>query len=573
MGTEYAKSAYRTFFFWGICSSMGITICTLIDAILVGNFLGSDGLAVANIATPVFLIYSLLGITLGTGANVRLGRMLGAGDVESANKIFSSVLFTGLVVGTVVLGFTLVFGDSTYRFFGATEELLPLVRQYLRVVFFSAPIFVTYHILSVSVRTDGDPKLTAAASVGVIVTNLSLDLLFMKVLGWGISGASASLCIAETVGVLILLLHFRKKTALLKLRLIVPNLRELKEFVGNGFGVGSAFIFQAVVMLVFNTLLLLDGSKEGVVYVAVFGVMYTISTIPYAVYDGAGSAISTVVSILAGEKEPKGILSVYRSGLWSVSAAGVLLSGIFILGTQRIFAFFALTGEAVSADTVLAFRLYAVSLALASVNALCTAFWQTIGRARLAAVMSVMRNCILMLIVGSVLILKKQIVGLALAYAVSEGLCLMGLLVIRFVNGSKAYVTEKFKLSKRAFEQFYPIEADSIEQVSADLEKLCEDWEIGMKQSFFINLVIEELIMNIVKFGLEETKKKHYVSIKLMENEEEYILRIRDNVNAYNPFDTRGDALDQAAIRLITEKAAYYDYQRKLIFNYLYIIL
>ena len=399
------------------------------------------------------------------------------------------------------------------------------------------------------------------------------DLLFMKVLGWGILGASASLCIAETVGVLVLLIHFRKKNALLKLGLTLPKQKELKEFVENGFGVGSAFIFQAVVMLVFNTLLLLDGSKEGVVYVAVFGVMYTISTIPYAVYDGAGSAISTVVSILAGEKEPKGILSVYRSGLWSVSIAGALLSAIFILSTHRIFAFFALTGDAVSKDNVLAFRLYSISLALAGANALCTAFWQTIGRARLAAVMSLMRNCVLMLTVGSVLILKRQIVGLALAYVISEGLCLLGLFVIRFTRGSKVYVAEKFKLSKRTFEQFYPIEADSIEQVSADLEKLCEDWEIGMKQSFFINLVIEELIMNIVKFGLEETKKKHYVSIKLMENEEEYILRIRDNVNAYNPFDTRGDALDQAAIKLITEKAAYYDYQRKLIFNYLYIIL
>lgn len=573
MGTEYAKNAYRTFLFWGICSSMGITVCTLIDAILVGNFLGSDGLAVANIATPVFLIYSLLGITLGTGANVQMGRKLGAGDVESANQIFSGVLFAGLAVGVLILTVTLAFGDSTYRFFGATEELLPLVRQYLRVVFFSAPIFVTYHILSVAVRTDGDPKLAAAASVGVIVTNLSLDLLFMKVLGWGILGASTSLCIAEAVGMLILLTHFRKKTALLKLNLKRPHQNELKEFVKNGFGVGSAFIFQAVVMLVFNTLLLLDGSREGVIYVAVFGVMYTISTIPYAVYDGAGSAISTVVSILAGEKEPEGILSVYRSGLWSVSMAGILLTGIFFLMTQNIFAFFALTGDAVSADTVLAFRLYAASLALAGVNALCTAFWQTIGRARLATVMSLMRNCVLMLTVGSVLILKQQVVGLALAYVVSEGVCLLGLLTVRLVNGSKSYVAEKFKLSKRTFEQFYPIEADSIEHVSADLEKLCEDWEIGMKQSFFINLVVEELIMNIVKFGLEETKQKHYVSIKLMENEEEYILRIRDNVNAYNPFDSRGDELDKAAIKLITEKAAYYDYQRKLIFNYLYIIL
>ena len=59
------KVQYRTFLFWGVCSSLGVTVSTLVDATLVGNFIGSTGLAVANIATPVFLLYLLMGITLG----------------------------------------------------------------------------------------------------------------------------------------------------------------------------------------------------------------------------------------------------------------------------------------------------------------------------------------------------------------------------------------------------------------------------------------------------------------------------------------------------------------------------
>ena len=77
----------------------------------------------------------------------------------------------------------------------------------------------------------------------------------MKVLGLGIIGASASLCIAEALGVLTLLTHFVKKRRLLKLRLVIPKVSDVTEFVANGFGIGSANIFGAVVMLVFNTLL------------------------------------------------------------------------------------------------------------------------------------------------------------------------------------------------------------------------------------------------------------------------------------------------------------------------------
>ena len=32
---KFAKSAYWYFLFWGVCSALGTTLCTLVDAILV----------------------------------------------------------------------------------------------------------------------------------------------------------------------------------------------------------------------------------------------------------------------------------------------------------------------------------------------------------------------------------------------------------------------------------------------------------------------------------------------------------------------------------------------------------
>ena len=142
------------------------------------------------------------------------------------------------------------------RILGVTDGLFPLTSRYLTVVLGCAPVFVLYHILSASVRTDSDPKLSAAASGVVITANILLDLLFMLGFRWGIIGASASLCIAETLGVLTLLLHFRNKRALLRLRPALPRLSDLTSFAANGFGMGSAYVFQALVMLVFNKLLI-----------------------------------------------------------------------------------------------------------------------------------------------------------------------------------------------------------------------------------------------------------------------------------------------------------------------------
>ncbi len=572
MNSRFAKSAYGYFMIWGICASMATTVCTLVDALLVGNLVGSAGLAVSNMSTPVFLFYALLGVTVGVGANIHIGRMLGASDVEGANRCFRRQLTLGLLIGALCLA-PLTFKKAFLGFLGATGELYPLAERYLTVVLWSAPLFVLYHILSASVRTDSDPRLSAVASGVVIVTNLSLDLVFMKGLGWGILGASASLCIAEGLGVLVLLTHFLKKQSLLKLRLGLPGFRELRSFVANGFGVGSANIFQAAVMLVFNTLLLRFGEREGTLYVAAYGVIYTVSMIPFAVFDGASTALATVTAFFAGESDIRGIFSVRKRAVVLTVALGALLAVLCAAFSQPLVRFFGISDPAALEPASRALGVFAVSIVFTGINTVITAFWQAIGRAKLSGGMSVLRNFVLMLGVGLALIGKLGLLGLSLTYICVEVLCSLLVLGTLVFSGSGKYVRERFGTAGRTFENNYSIRAESLEQISSDLERLCDEWDIGMKQAFFINFICEELLLNIIKFGMKDTRKRYYIDIKLMERDGDYVLRIRDNVNMYNPFASTGDEIDAGVLKLIEKKAKFCDYQRKMIFNYLYLIL
>ena len=122
----------------------------------------------------------------------------------------------------------------------------------------------------------------------------------------------------------------------------------------------------------------------------------------------------------------------------------------------------------------------------------------------------------------------------------------------------------------------YRIETESMTQISEDLERICEEWEIGIKQAFVINFICEEILLNIIKYGLSNrsaSNKEYYISIKLLEKDGDYILRIRDNVSLYNPFESDGDEIDSGVLKLIQKKTKYCDYQRKMIFNNLYLII
>ena len=574
MNTKFAGSAYRYFLVWGICASLAITVCTIIDAFLVGNLVGSNGLAVANLSTPVFLMYALFGITIGVGSNVHIGRALGASKLEEANRIFRRQLCLGLIVGILSLA-PVLFKDAYFSFLGVTEELYPLAQRYLTVVMWSAPVFVIYHILSVSVRTDSDPKLSAIASAVVIVTNLTLDLVFMKVLDWGIVGASTSLCIAELMGVLVLLTHFLKKNKLLHLRLEIPGLADAGRFILNGFGVGSANIFGAVVMLVFNSLLLRFGGESGPLFVAIYGVIYTISTVPAGVFDGSSNALATVTAFFVGESDTDGIFKVLKNAL-AVSVVGSsLLAVLCVAGAENLVWFFGIR-EAVAVESASgAVRIFAVSMIFTGINTVITAFWQAIGRAKLAGAMSVIRNCLLMLIVGTLFIPDANVRGLAFSYIVTEAACTLMILGVLVFSASRNYVSDRYGVSGKCFEKSYIIEPESMDEISKDIDVICSEWDIGVKEEFFVRFICEELLLNIIKFGLDDKSrhKDYYISIKLMERDGDYVLRIRDNVSLYNPFESEGDAIDQGVLTVIQKKTKYCDYQRKMIFNYLYILI
>jgi len=580
--TRFQYSAYRYFLVWGILSSLALTICTIVDASLVGNLVGSIGLAVSNIATPVYLLYALFGVTIGVGANVHISRFLGSCDKENANRVFHSELTLGLVVSLIAL-FPLLFEKSYFSFLGVTEELYPLAKEYLGVVMWCAPIFIMYHILSASVRTDSNPRLSAIASGVVIITNLVLDIIFMKYMAMGIKGASLSLCIGEALGLLVLLTHFFKKDRFLCLNLSPLRFQEVKDTISNGFGLGSAQIFSAVVMLSFNTMLLSFGN--GTFYVAVYGIIYTLSTIPAGVYDGNSASVQTVISFLTGESDTKGIYAVLKGALVTITIFALVIALLFVFFSSSLLSLFGIkegmgsTSVSVSSK---ALRLFALSIVFTGINTSFTAFWQSIGRKHLASVMSLVRNCLLLLITGFFLIPSKNIVGLSASYVMTEVFGVLIILAISLISPSQAYIKKKFGLVSKSFEKTYPIEKESMESISQDLENISQEWNLDIKKSFMINFITEEILLNIIKFALENKendwkktrfKKDYYISIKLIDKKEGLVLRIRDNVNKYNPFESKGDEIDSGVLKLIEKKTQYSEYQRKMVFNYFYTII
>ena len=118
--------------------------CNIADTLIVGQFLGKDALAAvgSSFTLMTFLISILLGLCMGSGAlfSIRFGQRDGKGLREAVWASFVLIAAAALVLN--VLAFACL--DALKAFLRVPEEVWPLMRAYLAVIFFGIALYAWF---------------------------------------------------------------------------------------------------------------------------------------------------------------------------------------------------------------------------------------------------------------------------------------------------------------------------------------------------------------------------------------------------------------------------------------------
>ena len=90
----------------GIPTMIGMLInalYNLVDTYFVGG-LGTDQMGAVTVAFPLGQIVVGLGLLFGNGAAAYLSRLLGRGDKDTANKVASTAIYSGISIGALGIG-------------------------------------------------------------------------------------------------------------------------------------------------------------------------------------------------------------------------------------------------------------------------------------------------------------------------------------------------------------------------------------------------------------------------------------------------------------------------------------
>ena len=301
-GTADIRILFRKFFVPTLLGMLSMSAVTAIDGIFVGHGVGSDGIAAVNICIPLLMIFTGIGLMAGVGSSVVASIHLARGKVKAARLNVTQALLFVTVVTLVPSVFVMSFPRQTAYLLGASEHLLPMVRDYL-VWFVPSLTFQMWIAVSLFViRLDGAPKFAMWCSIVSALINVVLDWLFIFPLGWGVMGAAFATSVSiVTGGVMALsyLLFFARHLRLHPVKRSRKSLRLSLRNIGYQCRIGSSALLGeatlATLMFVGNQVFMRYLGDDGV---GAFGIgcyyIPFVFMVVNAVAEGSGRIVETI---------------------------------------------------------------------------------------------------------------------------------------------------------------------------------------------------------------------------------------------------------------------------------------
>jgi putative MATE family efflux protein len=313
-----------------IMAGMGIhTLYTIVDMIFIGR-LGGDAIAAVAFNMPLFFLVLGLSFGVGSGVTASIARFIGAKDKVNADNTAEHAVALGLIISTILTTLGLIYGENLLQRLGATESVLPLSWDYLKVSLIGLPFMVFSTFFRSILSGEGDMKLPmAVAGLGTIL-NIILDPIFIFTLGYGVGGAAMASAISQLIVFLIFVyMLFVKEHAYIRFRMrdFSPSIFIIKDIIRVGLPASMSMIIMAFGQLVFNRILV-RFSTDAVAAYQVGGRMDMVIFLPIM---AIASALTTLVGMFFGAKEIEKIKFIAKYGIIrSMMVTGVLSIILYI---------------------------------------------------------------------------------------------------------------------------------------------------------------------------------------------------------------------------------------------------
>lgn len=508
---------------------------TLVDGILMGNFLGPDALSAINLCLPVTNSITALGILFSTGAVLISANALGQMDRSRMNEVFTLASIAQWIAGLLLLCVSAPLSGVLAGLVSGGGELAPLCEKYIRALLAGSAVLMYANTFSSFVEVNGYPKtVTVIMSLSVLV-NLLLDVLLVGVLGVDISGPAWASVAGSMVSVTCLIVFAARKKGMLKLSFHIEKpLVKLGEIIAKSVPQMISVISLTVLQLICNFFIQMAQGKSGIF---VLSVGYNILGLSSMVCSGMASAFMAIGGSMMGQKDYQGLRYLYRRGMIICILTSLAFLLLSLLISRPLAALFGADSEELLVLAVHGVPLICTYILAISVVIPCSIHFQVIGRFTLSSVASLS-------IIASVLVSFLLISGalpderIWLAFPLASILCLLTVF-------AGAGLVKRSAGNNVTFPDLIPDTEPEIQKLDLSVACTEEAYRNGMQELWCwlresnygtLNMKIahsvEELLLNCIQHSGGDAK--HDIDVLIRGDREEVTVLLKDDGVPFN---------------------------------------
>ncbi len=583
MTNEYLiKKVFTANLFPSIIAGLAATIGFVIDGILTGNLIGLRGLAVIGIATPLFLFFVGIAGVLSEGGVACCAEYIGRGEPGKVNANFTAAVSATVLAGFIFTIFGTFFTDALAVLLGAQGELLPMLKAYTFGICLGAIPIMLSQVMYFYVQLDGSPTLCIVSAATGVVVNAVLDVIMIQVFHLGMLGIALATTISYTVILLLLCIHFTKRSASLNLSFAGNLPQELSRIIAIGFPAALEMWSYTLRVGILNRLLMITG---GTAAVTAFAIQYDIDSFVSSITIGIGMNTLMLSGIFYGEEDVRSLKDTLRTSLRIGLILSIAAASLIFVFAPQLAGIFGKADAASNIMTVRAIRFFSVSFPLSLISAVFINYYQGIKNIRMSNLICIGENLIFILLFSYLLAPMFGTDGVWVSFLLGEiGIFITVALLIRVQKKKWIRSLEDFMLlpERMLLEEDEHIEIsigndiNEVINLSLTVIEFCQRHNIDKRTSYFFPLCVEEMAGNVVKYAFRPGEKK-FIDIRIIKKGNSLIFWMRDDGIQFNPFKhlasmPGNDKLSNIGIRLVQRLASEVNYRYTVGLNNLIIL-
>lgn len=289
------------FFFPVLLGSFFQQLYSMTDAVILGRFAGKEALAAIDSTGSLIRLFINLFVGISSGATIIISQQYGAKESGSVSATVHTAIAFAALGGLSITVIGLACTSFGMRIMGIPADILAAATTYVRIYFSGMIASMVYNMGAGILRAVGDSRRPLIFLIISSFVNIALDLLFVAVFCWGVTGAGVATVISQFVSALLVLLSLLRADD--AIRLVPRRIRLESTVVKQIFKTGLPIGLQTSMYPISNMLIQSSINRLGTTTIAAWAICGKIDTPVFLIMDALTISVSTFVAQNYGAKK------------------------------------------------------------------------------------------------------------------------------------------------------------------------------------------------------------------------------------------------------------------------------